>query len=48
MSNKQQTAFIIFPMVIFIKNTDGSKEFLLGWLNRTITLKITLTYGGNK
>lgn len=47
MKNKGYT-FIIFPMVIYIKNTDGSKEFLLGWLNMTITLKITLTYGGNK
>jgi hypothetical protein len=41
---KKAYGFIILPMVMFIKNTDGSKEFMLGWLNRTIIL----TYGGNK
>jgi len=37
-------AWAILPMFVFIKHTNGNKEFILGWLNKTINL----TYKGNK
>jgi hypothetical protein len=38
-NNKQSTAWLIFPLLTFVKCTDGKYQIIFGWLNKTFTFK---------
>jgi hypothetical protein len=36
---KKDKAWLIFPMLVYAKYADGKNEIIVGWINKTYSIK---------